>query len=111
MKTNGLELIIAFSVQLLSSCASSNGPLTLSQAVHSTAKALNSAEVEARRYRTTWGLRPAEVTLTLHVERTQTTGDDLAVSAPLKALTLGNTFSVSQVNERDNTIVVKFTRN
>jgi hypothetical protein len=95
----------------LVSCASPSTNLTLTKAVSATAAALRQAEIEAKNAHTTYGLRPAEVTLTLHIDEQQSNASDLTVSAPIKALTLGGTFSITQTRERENTIVLKFTRN
>lgn len=76
---------------------------SLKAAVKDTVTAMQYAYEETDNGKHTWGLQPAAVTVTLHVSNQTNRDGRLQVTAPIKILSLGGSFSVSKVDQRENT--------
>jgi hypothetical protein len=112
MKAQTLSLAL-ICMALLPSCAALRTPrtaVTLENAVKESVEALNLAEEKVKEHGHSWGLKPAEVTLTFNISNEQKKEGSLEIQAPVKAISLGGAFSFAESTQRGNTIVMRFTR-
>lgn len=110
-KTSLLSVILASLTALLPACTAlrtPGDPVSLSDAVRESVKALNIAEAGAKGRH--WGLLPAEVTLTYNISDEKSLTSGVHITAPIKAVSIGADISGTQSTQRGNTIVMKFTR-
>lgn len=98
---------------LLSSCAAlrtPGEPVTLTDAVNASVDALKIAEKRVTEHGHSWGLLPAEVTLTYHISDEQRRGGGVKLGAGVEPISLGGDVSLAESTQRGNTIVMKFTK-
>jgi hypothetical protein len=84
--------------------------VTLTTAVQESVNALKLAERKAKEHGNSWGLLPAEVTLTYNISNELTKKGGVQLGVPLKAVSVGGDVSLAETTQRGNTIVMKFTR-
>jgi hypothetical protein len=97
----------------LPSCATFHNPgptITLQKAVEDSVKALKYAADAAHTYHGSWGLKPAEVTLTYNISNETDANEALKIGASYPPVTIGGEFGLAKKTQTGNTVVMKFTQ-